>query len=77
MNIYVLHEDPPVEPAPRASRASKEEKNKFQAWHKHSRMALVIMKRSMSEAVKGGIPDVVFDRDYYNNIQEKYKVSDR
>lgn len=74
MNIYVLHEEPPVE---QASQASKEEKNKFQAWHKHNRMAVVIMKRSMSEAVKGGIPDVVFARDYYNNIQEKYKVSDR
>ena len=71
---HVLHEDPPAEPTPQAS---KEEKNKVQTWHKHNRMALVIMKRSMSEAVKGGIPDAVFARDFYNNIQEKYKVSDK
>lgn len=71
---HVLHEDPPAEPAPQAS---KEEKSKVQAWQKHNRMALVIMTRSMSEAVKGGILDALYGREYYNNIQEKYKVYDK
>lgn len=71
---HVLHEDPPAEPSPQAS---KDEKNRVQAWQKHNRMALVIMKRSMSEAVKGGIADAAYARDYLNNIQEKFKISDK
>ena len=71
---HVLREDPPVEPA---VDSTKDEKSKFQVWQKHNRMALVIMKKSMSEAVKGGISDAEYAREYFNHIQEKYKESDK
>lgn len=31
----------------------------------------------MTDAVKGGIPETMYARDYYNSIAEKYKVSDK
>ncbi|KAL6195394.1 hypothetical protein ACLB2K_031013 [Fragaria x ananassa] len=37
---HVLREDPPVEPA---TNASKEVKDKYLQWHKHSKMALITM----------------------------------
>lgn len=71
---HVLREDPPAEPI---ATASKETKDKYSQWHKHNRMALICMKKSMTDAVKGGIPESELAKDYFNSIAEKYKVSDK
>ncbi|XP_061993423.1 uncharacterized protein LOC133711295 [Rosa rugosa] len=71
---HVPHEDPPAE---LTLTSTREAKDKYAQWHKHNRMALVIMKRSMSEAVKGGIPVAKLAREYFKNIEEKYQVSDK
>ncbi|XP_024179278.1 uncharacterized protein LOC112185262 [Rosa chinensis] len=62
---HVLNEDPPAELTPTSTR---EAKDKYAQWHKHNRMALVIMKRSMSEAVKGGIPDAKLARMKFDGV---------
>ncbi|XP_024158732.1 uncharacterized protein LOC112166189 [Rosa chinensis] len=71
---HVLREDPPQEPA---ANASKETKDKYLQWHRHNRMALICMKKSMTDAVKGGIPDSENARVFFNSIADKYKVSDK
>ncbi|PRQ30151.1 putative transcription factor interactor and regulator CCHC(Zn) family [Rosa chinensis] len=71
---HVLREEPPADlPA----NANKETRDKFQQWHRHNRMAMICMKKSMTDAVKGGIPDSKYARVYFNSIAEKYKVSDK
>ncbi|XP_024171677.1 uncharacterized protein LOC112177636 [Rosa chinensis] len=71
---HVLKEDPPEELTPTASRESKE---KYEKWYKHNKMALIMMKKSISESVRGGIPDSEYAKVFFNSIAEKYKVSDK
>ncbi|XP_062017163.1 uncharacterized protein LOC133733550 isoform X2 [Rosa rugosa] len=71
---HVLREDPPAE---LTATSSKEAKDRYLLWYKHNRMALICMKKSMTDAVKGGIPDSEFAKVYFNSIAEKYKVSDK
>ena len=40
-------------------------------------MALICMKKAMTEAVKGGIPDSDNAKEFYNSIALKYKESDK
>ncbi|PRQ34493.1 putative RNA-directed DNA polymerase [Rosa chinensis] len=40
-------------------------------------MALIVMKRSMSETVRGGIPDIENAKDFYDAIAAKYKESEK
>lgn len=70
----VLKQDPPTEPP---ENATKEQKDKYLKWQKHNKMALICIKKSMNDAVKGGIPDSEFAKEYYNSIAEKYKTSDK
>ncbi|XP_024171484.1 uncharacterized protein LOC112177427 [Rosa chinensis] len=71
---HVLREEPPTE---LAANESKEAKDKYGQWHRHNRMALICMKKSITDAVKGGIPDSEYARVYFNSIAEKNKVSDK
>ncbi|XP_040364408.1 uncharacterized protein LOC112170970 [Rosa chinensis] len=71
---HVLREDPP---AGLTANASKEAKDRYSQWHRYNKMALICMKKSMTDAVKGGIPDSEFAKVYFNSIAKKYKVSDK
>ncbi|XP_062003220.1 uncharacterized protein LOC133720766 [Rosa rugosa] len=71
---HVLKEDPPAEPTPTTS---KEVKDKYHQWHKHNRLTLVILKKFMTDAVRGGIPESEYAREYFKNVEEKFKVSDK
>ncbi|KAJ9561277.1 hypothetical protein OSB04_006437 [Centaurea solstitialis] len=71
---HVLREDPPAEPA---NDASREVKAKYQEWHKHNRIALIYMKKCMTDAVKGGIPNSDLAKVYFASIGDKYRVSDK
>lgn len=71
---HILKENPP---AALTETSSKSEKSAFKSWHKNNRMSLMIMKRSMSEAVRGGIPESEFAREYLGFIEERFKLSDK
>ncbi|PRQ22921.1 putative RNA-directed DNA polymerase [Rosa chinensis] len=71
---HVLKEDPP-EALPAI--ASKESKEKYEKWYKHNKMALIMIKKSITENVIGGIPDSEFAKVFFNSIAEKYKVSNK
>ena len=49
---HVLKENPPPEPA---DAAAKEVKLKHQEWHKHNRIALIYIKKCMTDVVKKGV----------------------
>jgi hypothetical protein len=51
---HVLREDPLVD---LTDGSTNDQKNKYHAWHKHNRLSLVIMKKSMTEAVRESIPE--------------------
>ena len=40
-------------------------------------MALIMIKKSMSENVKGSLPDSDLAKVYLNSISDKFKVSNR
>ncbi|XP_061993503.1 uncharacterized protein LOC133711387 [Rosa rugosa] len=65
---HVLKEDPP-EALP--ATASKESKEKYEKWYKHNKMALIMIKKSITENVIGGIPDSEFAKVFFNSIAEK------
>ncbi|KAM5562975.1 hypothetical protein ABKV19_017926 [Rosa sericea] len=71
---HVLKEDPPAELTPQCS---KEVRDKYNQWHRHNRLSLVIMKKSISEAVRGGIGDTEYAREYMKNIEDKFKLSEK
>lgn len=71
---HVLREDPPAD---LTNASTSDQKNKHQAWHKHNRLSLVIMKKTMTEAVRGSIPESELAREYFKNIEDKFKVSDK
>ena len=75
LNIdQMLKQDPPIEPP---ENVTKEQKDKYLKWLKHSKMALICIKKSMNDVVKGGIPDSEFAKEHYNSIVEKCKTYDK
>ncbi|KAJ9567681.1 LOW QUALITY PROTEIN: hypothetical protein OSB04_003647 [Centaurea solstitialis] len=68
---HILKEDPPPEPT---DTATKEVMFKFQEWHKHNRIALIYIKKCMTDAVKGGIPESNLAKVYFASIADKYKI---
>lgn len=71
---HVLKEDPPAELIPNAS---KDVKEKHDRWYKHNKMALIMIKRSMTENVRGGIPNSELAKVYFASIAESFKISDK
>lgn len=49
-----LRDDEPARPAD----ASATQRSKYEKWKKANRVALMIIKRSMNDAVRGGVPDL-------------------
>lgn len=50
------------------SASTAEDKVKHETWHKATRMPLMVMKRTMSEIVRGGIPAYDKAKDFLDNI---------
>ncbi|GAB2268284.1 hypothetical protein Dimus_038703 [Dionaea muscipula] len=71
---YVLKENPPEAVTPTSS---KEAKEKYERWSKHNKMALILIKKSMSDNVRGGIPDSENAKVYFASIAEKFKISNK
>ncbi|XP_021823982.1 uncharacterized protein LOC110765212 [Prunus avium] len=68
----VLKEDPPQQPA---ANASIEVKAKYANWNKANRMAILIMRRSISPSVRGIIPLSESVKAFLEGIGEKFQES--
>ncbi|PRQ43313.1 putative transcription factor interactor and regulator CCHC(Zn) family [Rosa chinensis] len=70
----VLREE---EPAPITEASTDEQKKKFEKWEKANRMALLIMKKSVAESVRGAIPSGDKAKAFLEAVREKFKESDK
>lgn len=71
---HVLKEDPPTA---LAENASKDAKEKYAKWFKHNKMALIMIKKSMTSSVRGSVSDTTFAKDFMESIAAKYAVSNK
>ncbi|TQD70362.1 hypothetical protein C1H46_044104 [Malus baccata] len=69
-----LREDEP--PAVTAN-STTEQRLKSEKWEKSNRMALMVMKRSISEAVRGGIPSCDKAKAFLEAVGAKFKMSEK
>ncbi|KAB2623080.1 hypothetical protein D8674_025262 [Pyrus ussuriensis x Pyrus communis] len=69
-----LRED---EPQALDNNSTVEQRLKLEKWEKANRMALLVIKRSISEAVRGGIPATDKAKDFLEAIEAKFKVSEK
>lgn len=67
-----LRED---EPAALTNESSDAQRRQHEKWHKANRMSLLIMKRAMTETVRGGIPSNDKAKAFLEAVGEKFKES--
>ncbi|XP_068304234.1 uncharacterized protein [Pyrus communis] len=60
-----------------AADATVDVKAKYEKWQKANRIALLVIKKSMSDTVKGGIPKSENAKEFLASIDEKFKESDK
>lgn len=65
------------EPAAITKESSAKQKQQFGKWEKANRMSLLIMKRAMSAAIRGGIPTCEKAKDFLEVVEAKFKKSDK
>lgn len=53
------------------------EKDKAEKWERDNRLSLKIIKKAMTETVRGGISECERAVDYLKAVEEKYKESDK
>ncbi|XP_070668580.1 uncharacterized protein [Malus domestica] len=64
-------------PSTLTSASTAEDKVKHEKWHKANRMSLMVMKRTISETVRGGIPACDKEKDFLDDVGAKFKVSEK
>ncbi|KAB2594970.1 hypothetical protein D8674_030420 [Pyrus ussuriensis x Pyrus communis] len=69
---HALRED---EPPTVAANNTAEQRLKSEKWEKSNRMALMVMKRSISEVVRGGIPSCDKAKAFLEAVGAKFKMS--
>ncbi|CAN6576311.1 unnamed protein product [Malus baccata var. baccata] len=57
--------------------STNEQRMKTERWEKSNRMALMVMKRSITETVRGGIPVCDKAKDFLEAVGAKFKVSEK
>lgn len=69
-----LRED---EPAAITDQSTAEQKQKKEKWDKSNRMSILIMKRTMAETVRGGIPNNDNAKAFLEAVGAKFKESQK
>lgn len=69
-----LHED---EPAAVIEDSTADQKLKAEKWEKASQMSLMVMKRTMSDTVRGGIATCDKVKDFLEAVGVKYRESEK
>ncbi|XP_017185958.1 uncharacterized protein [Malus domestica] len=60
-----------------ASDAAVDVKAKYERWQKANRITLLVIKRSMFDTVRGGIPESENAKEFLASIDSKFKESDK
>lgn len=63
-------------PSALTSASTAEDRVKHEKWHKANRMSLMVMKKTMSETVREGIPACDKAKDFLDDVGAKFKVSE-
>lgn len=71
---YALTEDAPP---PLTDQSTDLEKHNYKEWARANRVCKLIAMRTMSDIVKGSIPDSDLAKDYFASIAERFAVSDK
>ncbi|KAK9072512.1 hypothetical protein SSX86_008946 [Deinandra increscens subsp. villosa] len=67
---YALRHDTP---AALTDKSSEEEKQKHEKWDRSNRMSLMVIKNSISVAIRGAIPDSDNAKTYLDSVEEQFK----
>ncbi|OIT04688.1 hypothetical protein A4A49_65218, partial [Nicotiana attenuata] len=71
---FALIEQKPAEPT---TTSTADEKAKYEKWMKANKLSLMIMKRSISDPIKGAIKDNGNAKDFLSAIGQKFLESDK
>ncbi|XP_071687850.1 uncharacterized protein [Rutidosis leptorrhynchoides] len=71
---YALRFD---QPAPLTDESTVEQKTVHDIWERSNRMSLMIMKNSISPAIRGAIPDSENAKEFLEFVEEQFKGSSK
>ena len=66
---YALREPTPIKPT---SESTNEQKALYEKWERSNRMSLMIMKCSITPAIRGAIPDSDNAMSYIKSVEEQF-----
>ncbi|XP_038687479.1 uncharacterized protein LOC119986859 [Tripterygium wilfordii] len=72
LSAMVMKIGMPTEPT---EESTEEYVKDHEKWKKANRLAMLLIQRSMTKTVRGGIPECVTTKDYFAAIHEKFKES--
>ena len=55
--------------------STSDQRNKYEKWDRANRMSLMIMRKAMTQSVKGGIPKLENANEFFAAVGEKFKES--
>ncbi|KAM1649269.1 hypothetical protein ACFX14_010564 [Malus domestica] len=73
MDLALRTEEPPLP----ADGSTSSQRSKYEKWEKSNRISLMIIKRTMTNAVRGGFPEATNAKKFMQSIEEKYKESEK
>ncbi|GKE38397.1 UBN2_2 domain-containing protein, partial [Tanacetum coccineum] len=71
---YALRFD---KPNPLTATSTADEKRTYEIWERSNRMSLMIMKNSISVAIRGAIPDSENAKEFLKSVEEQFKGSSK
>ncbi|XP_050142317.1 uncharacterized protein LOC126618330 [Malus sylvestris] len=71
MDLALTTEEPPGP----TDDSTSSQRFKYEKWHKSNRISLLIIKRSMTDVVRGAFIDATNAKDFLKSIEQKYKES--
>ena len=71
---YALRFDPPE---PLTADSTADQKKTYEIWERSNRMSLMIMKNSISTAIRGAIPDSENAKEFLASVEEQFKGSSK
>jgi hypothetical protein len=67
---HALRTDPP---AALTDASKSDQKRAYEQWERSNRMSLMIIKNSISVAIRGAIPDSENAKEYLSSVEEQFK----
>ncbi|KAJ0939016.1 putative RNA-directed DNA polymerase [Helianthus annuus] len=71
---YALRHDPPTA---LTAESTTDQKIEHEKWERSNRISLMVIKNSISSAIRGAIPDSENAKEYLNSVEEQFKGSSK